>query len=67
MKINIEYWVEGKPYAARLREHSVPRIGESVRLKSGIFKVTDIVWHENDTATSKIPRVAIELNKLEKA
>lgn len=44
--VNINYAIKGKGYhAARTRVH-VPRIGETVRLKDGDYRVVDVRWAE---------------------
>ena len=47
--ILIEYWWKDKEYASRRRMSGVPQIGHTVRLGDKWFKVTDVVWQEEDT------------------
>lgn len=44
--IKIRYFVQGKEYASRTREH-VPSKGDLVRLKGTIYVATSVAWIED--------------------
>lgn len=43
----IRYFTEAGEYANRTRD-IIPRIGEEVRFKKGIFKIKNVLWIEDD-------------------
>lgn len=62
--IEIEYWTSENKRALVIRNH-VPRIGEEVKLRLGLFKVVNVVWHEADKVNPYgLPRVAILLERV---
>lgn len=66
--IEIGYWdAEGRQLALFIRNH-VPRVGEEVKLRLGLFKIVHVVWHESDKASPYgLPRVAIMLEKVKQS
>jgi len=54
--ILIDYFVEGEIHAARVRP-IVPRVGELIKLKTGLYRIMDVCWVED----IPIPEVQIGL------
>lgn len=54
--MEIWYYLNGVRYASR-RSNFIPRVGDEVRLNTGLFTVVRVVWIEDEP----VARVAIDI------
>lgn len=64
--IEIRYYLDGAQHAGRRRSF-VPRVGDEVRLRTGLYSVVRVVWIEDQQSVIDEGYVAIDIEQIKAA